>query len=301
MASLIKTNKLSTPGGQEFTLPTSLPSEQSSLTSTSAGQLGYGSLGFASDAMVGSNFVKSGSETSTANISSEVMIDKARVKNDATANQVILSVKPTTFRTGQQAQNIQFVRLCYDGVCFNDGGFYPTIQLLDSSNNNIISNSSSNQAMRYYANVNGGDTQYSNDPNTAYCPMLYNYSYRPCGANASSELFNLTSRRDGTAMMNGYAEIMLTSSAANKDNGSSSSSWGSGGHILIKTMSWFRHQSSRTASGNDAIQRNFNVFSSKQTTVNNMEKIKFYSYSGSTVMNEGLFWTESMLNPFRKV
>jgi len=305
MASLIKTNKLSTPGGQEFTLPTSLPSEQSSLTSTSAGQLGYGALGFSSDAMVGSNFVKSGTETSTANISSDVMIDKARVKMDATANQVILSVKPTTFKTGQQAQNIQVARFCYDGVCFNDGGFYPTIQLLDSSNNNIISNSSSNQAMRSYANVNGGMTHYSNDPNTAYCPMLYSYSYRPTGAytgvGASDEIFNITSRRNGIAMMNGFVEIMLTSSAANEDDGSSSNSWGAGGHILIKTFSWFRHQSSYSNTDNNSIQRNFNIFSSKQTTVNNMEKIKFYSYTGSTVMNEGLFWTESMLNPFRTV
>jgi hypothetical protein len=299
MASLIKTNKLSTPGGEEFTLPTTLPSEQSSLTSTSAGQLGYGSLGFSSDAMVGSNFAKSGTETSTANVSGEVMIDKARVKNDATTNQVILSVKPSTFRTGQQAQNIQVVRLCYDGVCFSDGGFYPTIQLLDSGNNNIITNSSANQAMRSYANVNGGMTHYSNDPNTAYCPMLYSYSYRPTGANASSEIFNQTTRRNGTAMMNGFVEIMLTSSAANEDDGSSSNSWGAGGHILIKTFSWFRHQSSYSNTDNNAIQRNFNIFSSKQTTVNNMEKIKFYSYTGSTVMNEGLFWTESMLNPFR--
>tara|TARA_R100000908_G_scaffold16690_3_gene6304 strand:- start:3206 stop:4111 length:906 start_codon:yes stop_codon:yes gene_type:complete len=301
MASLIKTNKLSTPGGQEFTLPTTLPASQSSLTSTAAGQLSYGSLGFSSDAMVGENFVKSGEKTSTAHISSEILIDKARIKHDSTASQVTLSVKPSTFQTGTQAQNIQMIRLNFDGVNFSDGGFYPSIQLLDSSNNNIITNSSANQAMRSWANVNGGMTQYSNDPNVAYCPMLYSYSYRPTGAYAASELFNQNTRRNGSAMMNGYVEVMLTSSAANQDDGSSSSSWGAGGHILIKTMSVFRHQSSYDNTDNNATQRNFNIFSSKQTNVNNMEKIKFYSYNGTTVMNEGLFWTESMLNPFRTV
>ena len=42
MASLIKTNKISTPGGQDFTLPTTYPSATVDLTSTSGGQLGYG-------------------------------------------------------------------------------------------------------------------------------------------------------------------------------------------------------------------------------------------------------------------
>ena len=32
MASLIKTNKISTPGGEDFTLPTTYPASQSSLT-----------------------------------------------------------------------------------------------------------------------------------------------------------------------------------------------------------------------------------------------------------------------------
>ena len=109
MASLIKTNKLSTPGGQEFTLPTTLPSEQSSLTSTSAGQLGYGSLGFSTDALTSDN--KVGQEgvagtTYDSQVQGETLVDKARIKYDATAAAVILECLPT-LRTGQVAANYQ--------------------------------------------------------------------------------------------------------------------------------------------------------------------------------------------------
>ena len=304
MASLIKTNKLSTPGGQEFTLPTSLPSEQSSLTSTSAGQLGYGSLGFSSDALtsdnkvgqdgiVGSNFA--------SQVQGETLVDKARVKNDSTANQVILECLPT-LRTGQVAGNLQKTRLNFCGVNFNDGGFRPTIQLLDSSNNSIITSGSSAQAMRTTSNYSGSEAQYSKNPNTSYMPMLYDESYRPTGAytgvGASDELFNQTSLRNGTAMMNGYVEVVCVSSAASSTSANDyGSSQGAGGQLLIKSYCVYRYISSYSSTSSNAIIGMFNVFSHSTATLNQMKKIKFYSHTGTTVMNEGLFWTESTMNP----
>ena len=55
------------------------------------------------------------------------------------ATAVTLDIIPT-LRTGQVAANAQLVTLHFCGVCFADQSFYPTIQLLDSGNNNVISN-----------------------------------------------------------------------------------------------------------------------------------------------------------------
>ncbi len=300
MASLIKTNKLSTPGGQEFTLPTTLPSEQSSLTSTSAGQLGYGSLGFAADALTSDNKVgQDGVAGSTydSQVQGETLVDKARIKHDATAAAVILECLPT-LKTGQVAANLQTTRLNFHGVNFNDGGFRPTIQLLDSSNNNIISSSSSAQALRSTNNYQGGSQQYSSNPNVSYMPMSYNETYRPTGANASSELFNQTSLRNGTAMMNGYVEVVCISSDASTTSANDySNAKGAGGQLLIKSYCVYRYESSYSSTSNNAIIGMFNVFSQSTATLNQMKKIKFYSHTGTTVMNEGLFWTESTMNP----
>ena len=302
MASLIKTNKLSTPGGQEFTLPTSLPSQASSLTSTAAGQLGYGSLGFSSDAMTTNNKTINNAAGTTFNsqVQSETLVDKARVKMDSTATQVILDVLPT-LRTGQVAPNVQFFRLNFCGVNFNDNGFYPTIQLLDSSNNNIISNSNANQQFRSFTNYSGGYSNRSKDPNVAYMPLLYDYGYRPTGAylgvGASDELFNQATRRNGTAMMNGYCEIQIVSSAANDSDDTSNSFFGAGGLILAKNYFCYRYESSFSNTSNNSIIGVFSQYVSKQVSMNNAKKIKFYSYTGSTVMNEGLFWTETVMNP----
>ncbi len=300
MASLIKTNKLSTPGGEEFTLPTALPSEQSSLTSTSAGQLGYGSLGFATDALTSDNKVgKDGVADSNFNsqVQGETLVDKARVKNDATAAAVILECLPT-LRTGQVAANLQKTRLNFCGVNFSNGDFRPTIQLLDSSNNNIISSSSSAQALRSTNNYQGSSQQYSSNPNVSYMPMSYNETYRPCGASASSELFNQTSLRNGTAMMNGYVEVVCISSDASTTSANDySNAKGAGGQLLIKSYCVYRYTNSYSSTGNNAIIGMFNIFSHSTATLNQMKKIKFYSHTGSTVMNEGLFWTESTMNP----
>ena len=158
MASLIKTNKISTPGGEEFTLPTTLPSAQSSLTSTSGGQLGYGDLGFSSDAMVKNTAVVGGA---TAFQQSEILMDKARVKNDATAAAVELDLTPS-LRTGQTNANVQSFRINYSGVCFSSHhDFYPAIQLYDSSNTALISGSGSSQAYRWRSNYSGGFNNYS--------------------------------------------------------------------------------------------------------------------------------------------
>ena len=300
MASLIKTNKLSTPGGQEFTLPTTLPSEQSSLTSTSAGQLGYGSLGFSTDALTSDNKVGQDGVAGTtydSQVQGETLVDKARIKYDATAAAVILECLPT-LRTGQVAANLQTTRLNFHGVNFSDSGFRPTIQLLDSSNNNIINSSSSAQALRSTNNYQGGSQQYSSNPNVSYMPMSYNDTYRPCGASASSELFNQTTRRNGTAMMNGYVEVVCISSEASTTSANDySNSKGAGGQLLIKSYCVYRYENSYRSTSNNAIIGMFNVFSQSTATLNQMKKIKFYSHTGTTVMNEGLFWTESMMNP----
>ena len=294
MASLIKTNKISTPGGEEFTLPTTLPSSQSSLTSTAGGQLGYGSLGFSSDALATDNKVTDSGLTTTFNSQeqSATFVDKARVKYDSTASQVTLDVLPT-LRTGQVAPNVQYFTLHFCGVNFSDSNFRPTIQLLDSSNNNIITNSSANQSFRSFTNASGSFSNLSKDPNVAYMPLLYNESYRPCGATASSELFNQTTRRNGTAMMNGFCQIQLVSSDANED----SSEWGAGGLILAKNYFAYRYENSYSSTSANAIIGVFSQYVSKQTNMNNATKIKFYSHTGTTVMNEGLFWTETTMNP----
>ena len=298
MASLIKTNKISTPGGEEFTLPTTLPGTDSSLTSTSSGQLGYGSLGFSSDAMTSDNKTINSTAGTTFNsqMQSSSLVDKARITNSSTASAVTLDVLPT-LRTGQVASNVQFIRLNFCGVNFADDGFYPSIQLLDSGNNNIISNSSATQAFRSYTNASGGFSNLSKDPNVAYMSLLYNESYRPCGATASSELFNQTTRRNGTAMMNGYCEIQIVSSAANSDTNTGSSYFGAGGLILAKNYFAYRYANGYSSTSNNAIIGVFSQYVSKQVTLNNATKIKFYSYTGSTVMNEGLFWTETTMNP----
>jgi hypothetical protein len=297
MASLIKTNKISTPGGEEFTLPTTLPSVDSSLTSTSTGQLGYGALGFSSDALSSDNKTidSTAGKTFNAQVQSPSLVDKARVKNDSTASQVTLDVLPQ-LRTGQVAPNVQFIRFNFCGVNFSDDGFRPTIQLLDSSNNNIITNSSATQAFRSYTNYSGGFSNYSKDPNVAYMPLLYDEGYRPCGATASSELFNQTTRRNGTAMMNGYCEIQIISSAANADT-NSSGYFGPGGLILAKNYFGYRYINDYSSTSNNAIIGVFTQYVSKQTNMNNATKIKFYSHTGTTVMNEGLFWTETTMNP----
>lgn len=300
MASLIKTNKLSTPGGQEFTLPTTLPSEQSSLTSTSAGQLGYGSLGFSTDALTTDNKVGQdgvAGATYGSQVQGETLVDKARIKYDATAAAVILECLPT-LRTGQVAANLQTTRLNFHGVNFSNGDFRPTIQLLDSSNNNIINSSSSAQALRSTNNYTGSSAQYSSNPNVSYMPMSYNETYRPCGASASSELFNQTSLRNGTAMMNGYVEVVCISSDASTTSANDyTNAKGAGGQLLIKSYCVYRYENSYSSTSSNAIIGMFNIFSQSTATLNQMKKIKFYSHTGTTVMNEGLFWTESILNP----
>tara|TARA_R100001460_G_scaffold1951_1_gene6805 strand:- start:2164 stop:3078 length:915 start_codon:yes stop_codon:yes gene_type:complete len=300
MASLIKTNKISTPGGEEFTLPTTLPSEQSSLTSTSGGQLGYGSLGFSTDALTTDNKVNKDGEAGSnfsSQVQGETLVDKARFTNSSTANAVTLEALPT-LRTGQVAANLQRTRLSFCGVNFSDNGFRPSIQLLDSSNNNIINSSSSAQALRSTTNYSGSSSRYSNNPNVSYMPMLYNESYRPTGANASSELFNQTTRRDGTAMMNGFVEVVCISSDASSTNANDySNSFGAGGQLLIRSYCVFRYDYTSSATNNNSIIGYFNIFSHSTATLNQMKKIKFYSHTGSTVMNEGLFWTESTMNP----
>jgi len=94
-------------------------------------------------------------------------------------------------------------------------------------------------------------------------------------------------------MMNGYCQIQLISSNANND----SSEWGAGGLILAKNYFGYRYENSFSSTSNNAIIGVFSQFVSKQTNMNNATKIKFYSHTGTTVMNEGLFWTETTMNP----
>ena len=293
MASLIKTNKISTPGGEEFTLPTTLPSAQSSLTSTSGGQLGYGDLGFSSDAMVKNTAVVGGA---TAFQQSEILMDKARVKNDATAAAVELDLTPS-LRTGQTNANVQSFRINYSGVCFSSHhDFYPAIQLYDSSNTALISGSGSSQAYRWRSNYSGGYNNYSTDPNDNYMHLYASSSYRPTGASTSSELFNVTSREDGRAFLNGFAEFTIVNSAIT----SIDTQFGVGGAIQCNMYTVYRYQSSKNNTDNNCTIGNFGVFAQKKTSMNNAVKIKFYSGAGgSAVMNEGLFWTETYMNPYK--
>ena len=98
-------------------------------------------------------------------------------------------------------------------------------------------------------------------------------------------------------MMNGYVKMMIISSDANSDSDTRGSRFGAGGLILSENYLAYRYSSSYSDNNSNSIVGVFSQFVSKQTTLNNPTKIKFYSHTGSTVMNEGLFWTETIMNP----
>ena len=69
------------------------------------------------------------------------------------------------------------------------------------------------------------------------------------------------------------------------------------GLILSENYLAYRYSSSYSSNNSNSIVGVFGQYVSKQQTLNNPTKIKFYSHTGSTVMNEGLFWTETIMNP----
>ena len=126
MASLIKTNKISTPGGEDFTLPTTYPASKSQLQSTSSGVWQYKTGGVSTDKM-GSG--------STPAVIGERFCDKVRVNNTvATPSTVNLSLTPDNT---SDVDNIAWSKLEFAGVCFdnNSGNDYshPNIKLKNAT------------------------------------------------------------------------------------------------------------------------------------------------------------------------
>tara|TARA_R100001510_G_scaffold53004_1_gene54203 strand:- start:9924 stop:10790 length:867 start_codon:yes stop_codon:yes gene_type:complete len=287
MASLIKTNKISTPGGEEFTLPTTLPSSASNLTSTSGGQLGYGALGFSSDRL----------ETTTGKIS-RVFVDKVRCNNaSSTLSNFTLDCVPSGVT---DLDTIQTVYFNVSGVCAT-GTFYPAIQILDSSNNNLIDNSNSGQ-MRWRLNSRGAglSTQTGNTSNASWgYHKLTEDSYPPTGASATGEIFTKTTPADWNDRARFSGEMRITQISSNLGTfASSGSGMTSGGRIMIEARMGYRRGSvSSTSTGSFVSVYTASLW--LRTSQAPMAKIKLYDYNGSASFNEGLCWTETTLNSLK--
>lgn len=287
MASLIKTNKISTPGGEEFTLPTTLPSAASNLTSTSGGQLGYGSLGFSSDRL----------ETSTGKIG-RIFVDKVRCNNaNSTLSNFTLDCVPAGVT---DLDTIQTVYFNMSGIC-GTGQFYPALQILDSSNNNLIDNSNSGQ-MRWRVNLNGNSAStYSGntaDASWGYHKLTHN-SYPPSGTSATGEIFTKTTPADWNDRARLAGEVRISQISSNLGTfASSGSSMTSGGRIMIEARIGYKRGATSSTSGGMFIS----VYTSSlwlRTSQAPMAKIKFFDWNGSASFNEGLCWTETTLNSLK--
>ena len=287
MASLIKTNKFSTPGGEEFTLPTTLPSAASNLTSTSGGQLGYGALGFASDRL----------ETTTGKIG-RIFVDKVRCNNaSSTLSNFTLDCVPAGVT---DLDTIQTVYFNMSGIC-GTSAFYPALQILDSSNNNLINNGYSGQ-MRWRLNLsansvstNQGDTS---SASWGYHKLSHN-SYPPSGASATGEIFTKVTPGDWNDRARLAGEVRITQISSNLGTfQTSASSMTSGGRIMIEARIGYKRNATSSTSGGQFIS----VYTTSlwlRTSQAPMAKIKFYDFNGSASFNEGLCWTETTLNSLK--
>ncbi len=281
MASLIKTNKVSTPGGEEFTLPTTYPSATVDLTSTSGGQLGYGSANPVTDRM---------QTSSSTSVTGDVFCDKARVNN---ASSVVSSVILNTLPNGTtDVDEVSRTRFHFSGACFT-GVAKPCIQLLDANNANCLTgNYTAPQRLSY--SYGGGSSQqnYSramtvtekNQGHMLYHPQLT----QPTGASQSGEIFTKTSATDGLAMLGGE----LVVSQYNKSQGYEQD------HFLIESVFIYNNNSSfsTTNSVNFVMNSSFWTYSGYSSGAAPVyTQLKFYDANGNSV-NEGMFMTYSNLN-----
>tara|TARA_B100001758_G_scaffold241606_1_gene248666 strand:- start:578 stop:1423 length:846 start_codon:yes stop_codon:yes gene_type:complete len=280
MASLIKTNKISTPGGEEFTLPTTLPASQSSLTSTSGGVLGYGDLGFATDRL----------ENASGDIS-RVFVDKLRATQASPLSNMTLDVVPS----GTDADNVQDIWINCSGVCLAADGFLG-LEFLDASNNNVLS-SSTQMRFRVYHAIGGSNVahqQYSNQSWNEH--RLCHSSYDVPGASASSEIFTATTLANERPVFNMEARIVIISANQANPVEDGSVNGGTGGRMIVSAYSsWAR--------GNyDSASRGAATWSNSvwhYSTFNQIAKVKLFDYSGSSSFNEGLAWSEVSLNSLK--
>lgn len=286
MASLIKTNNLSTPGGETFALPTALPSAASNLTATSGGQLGYGALGFSSDRL----------ETSTGKIG-RVFVDKVRCNNaSSTLSNFTLDCVPAGVTDLDTIQDVYFN---LSGVCAT-ATWYPAIQVLDANNNNLLTSSYSGQ-MRWRLSARGNgysdDTYNVTGANLGY-HKLYPNSYPPSGDSKTGEIFTKTAPSDFSNVSRCGGEIRITQLSSSLGTfASSTSNLTSAGRILIEAKIGYKRSSvSDTSTG--TYTQSYTTSLWMATTQAPMAKIKFYSTSGQA-FNEGLCWTETTLNSLK--
>ena len=280
MASLIKTNKISTPGGEEFTLPTTYPSSQSSLTSTSGGVLGYGDLGFSTDRL----------ENASGDIS-RVFVDKVRATQASPLSNMTLDVVPS----GTDADNVQDIWINCSGVCLAASG-YLGLEFLDASNNNVLS-SSTQMRFRVFHAIGGSNVAHQQYSNQSWDEHRFHHSsYNVPGASASSEIFPATSLANDRAVFNTEARIMVVSAGQASGVEDSSTQGGAGGRMIVSAYSSWR-RGNYDSSGAGAATWSNSVW--YYSTLNQIAKVKIFDYSGSSSINEGLAWSEVSLNSLK--
>lgn len=275
MASLIKTNKISTPGGEEFTLPTTYPSGTVDLTSTSGGQLGYGSA----------NPIVANMSTSTGKIA-ERFCDKLRVNNaSSTVANATLSALPADVT---DVSSIVRTQVDFAGVCFV-GSATPYLQLLDASNNDIIGNSYSYRERRQ-ENYSSGSTGTLNNSTsgTASNGHKLNYTQAVVGAAKTGEIFTKTTNEDSLGLMCGYVTI----SQYNKSDGDGIED----SAMLIESCINYNYNATYTNSSRGCIVHKWTrYYNTSGATINPYTQIKIYDLSGNNI-NEGMFTTYSYIN-----
>jgi len=281
MASLIKTNKISTPGGEEFTLPTTYPSATVDLTSTSGGQLGYGSANPVTDRM---------QTSSSTSVTGDIFCDKARVNNASSAvSSVVLNCLPAGTTDVDEITRTKFT---FSGACFT-GVAKPVIQLLTSSDGDCLNaNYACNQRLMYSYGSGSSQESYSrvmtntekNQGHMLYHPQLT----APTGASQSGEIFTKTSATNGLAMLGGE----LVVSQYTKEQGYDTD------HFLIESVFVYNNNSSFTVTNSvnfimNSTMWQYSGYNSGSAPV--YTKLKFYDSNGNNI-NEGMFMTYSNLN-----
>ena len=274
MASLIKTNNLSTPGGEGFALPTTYPSATVDLTSTSGGQLGYGSA----------NPVTANLSTATGRVA-ERFCDKLRVNNAvSTVANATLNALPSDVT---DASSIVRTHVDFSGVCFT-GRALPHIQLLDASNNDIINGNYYCQ-MRYGESYGGSSGTYNNMESqfspTQGIKMTYNQSVT--GGSKTGEIFTKVQNEDNLAFMNGY----ITISQYNIEDGLDHNS------MLIETNIMFNHVDSYNSSGRSTMVHKWAYLRGQNQTYTFQPytQLKIYDTNSNSI-NEGMFVVYSHIN-----
>tara|TARA_B100000902_G_scaffold230464_1_gene218665 strand:+ start:1248 stop:2087 length:840 start_codon:yes stop_codon:yes gene_type:complete len=276
MASLIKTNKISTPGGEEFTLPTTYPSSTVDLTSTSGGQLGYGTA----------NPIVQNMSTSTGKIA-ERFCDKLRVNNSSsTVANATLSALPSDVT---DVSSIVRTQVDFAGVCFV-GNATPYLQLLDASNNNVIGNSYSYKERRQ-ENYSSGSTGTLNNATSGTANsngFKLTYTQAVVGASKSGEIFTKTANENDLGLMCGYITISqynTSDGAGIEDNA-----------MLIESCINYNYNGTYTSSTRGCIVHKWvRYYNTSGATINPYTQIKIYDLSGNNI-SEGMFTTYSYIN-----